>query len=135
MGRNTYSDVGYNVLWIGEWDFYRDRMNHLYNNLTSDEWGIGNTDSLFGHGWYITGEAGESGKNKRLLSTWLSKEINGRVYHVHHVHLVNNAEYDGQYWHSIHSDETDSTSVRTFQADFGFDEIEIEDMDSIQQTL
>jgi hypothetical protein len=110
MGRSNKSDICKNVV-------------RTYNNIGLDE--IIN-DQI--NGWKLMDSAAEVGKKKRLYGYELQK--NDMI-----VFVVNESPYSDvcEYEDTIFSDNLQA--VKEFLKDFSLDDVEIEDEDSVQQTL
>lgn len=126
MGRGTESDVCKNVLVVGSYEDFYNRLELLWE-MYEDKDIIG--QSLL-KGWKFKEFAATCGANGRLYGTLLEKGY-------YEVYLINTDFYEhvGGYDYTVFSDDRDA--VLAFKDDFGdvCQSDTIVDVDSVQQTL
>lgn len=139
MSRSTESDICRNILWIGSWAALHEFYEDIYENNDDDD----EVNHPFKYGWTWTGSAVSAGKKKRLYADEFSKEVDDTTYKIF---IINSSFYEsvGECDYNIFSN--DLVAVELFKQDF-IEELEeikkeqpyyslnIEDMDSIEQTL
>jgi hypothetical protein len=123
MSSHTYSDICTNVVYIGETEVFKYSSEDLETEVLK---------VAIGHGWFLKEVSVDAGRKKELIVDKFAKDD-------FTIYALNSSEYAmvGNEWWVMFSDNKSSVEefLKDFSAELGNESFEIEDMDSVQQTL